>query len=104
MNNHPKNSDIPDEQYDYQVKLLMIGESGVGKTCIIQRFARNDFTLNHLATIAIDFRMKSIDIKGKKLKMQIWDTAGQERFNTLTTSFFKGELKRVRWNHPVLCN
>jgi Ras-related protein Rab-8A len=95
MNHRPKQPDVPDEQYDHQVKLLMIGESGVGKTCIIQRFTRDDFTLNHLATIAIDFRMKSIEASGKKLKMQIWDTAGQERFNTLTTSFFKGRLTRI---------
>ncbi len=83
-------NDATSDKYDYQVKILMIGESGVGKTCVIQRFTRNEFTLNHLATIAIDFRVKSIDIGGKKLKMQIWDTAGQERFNTLTTSFLKG--------------
>ncbi len=88
MNSNVNNTNT--EKYDYQVKILMIGESGVGKTCVIQRFTRNEFTLNHLATIAIDFRVKSLDIGGKKLKMQIWDTAGQERFNTLTTSFLKG--------------
>jgi len=95
MNSQSKKLEVVDEHYDYQVKLLMIGESGVGKTCIIQRFTRNDFTLNHLATIAIDFRMKSVEVSGKKLKMQIWDTAGQERFNTLTTSFFKGKINRL---------
>lgn len=79
-----------DDRYDYQAKILTIGESGVGKTCIISRFTKNDFSLNHLATIAIDFKLKRINVRDKTIKLQIWDTAGQERFNTLTTGFFKG--------------
>ena len=79
-----------DDRYDYQAKILCIGESGVGKTCIISRFTKNEFSLNHLATIAIDFKLKRIQVKDKTIKLQIWDTAGQERFNTLTTGFFKG--------------
>ena len=81
---------LEDDQYDYQAKILTIGESGVGKSCIISRFTKNEFSLNHLATIAIDFKLKRIQTKGKTIKLQIWDTAGQERFNTLTTGFFKG--------------
>ena len=72
------------------VKILMIGESGVGKTCLIQRFNKNEFSLTHLSTIAIDFKMKVVTVNDQRLKMQIWDTAGQERFNTLTAGFFKG--------------
>ena len=79
-----------DDKYDYQAKILTIGESGVGKTCIISRFTKNEFSLNHLATIAIDFKLKRIQTNDKTIKLQIWDTAGQERFNTLTTGFFKG--------------
>ena len=90
---------MKEEGYDYIVKILMIGESGVGKTCLIQRFNKNEFSLTHLSTIAIDFKMKTIDVNGSKLKMQIWDTAGQERFNTLTASFFRGKLIRFRWYH-----
>ena len=90
---------MKDESYDHLVKILMIGESGVGKTCIIQRFNKNDFSLTHLSTIAIDFKMKVVEVNGAKIKMQIWDTAGQERFNTLTASFFRGRLKRVRRYH-----
>ena len=78
------------ETYDYLVKVLMIGESGVGKTCIIQRFNKNEFSLSHLSTIAIDFKMKVLEVQDSRLKMQIWDTAGQERFNTLTAGFFRG--------------
>ena len=80
---------MSDEEYDHLVKILLIGESGVGKTCILQRFNRGDFLVNHLATIAIDFKMKIFEVDNVKLKMQIWDTAGQERFNTLTSGFFK---------------
>ena len=76
--------------YDYLVKVLMIGESGVGKSCLISRFNKNEFSATHLATIAIDFKMKLAEINGSKVKMQIWDTAGQERFATLTSGFFKG--------------
>lgn len=72
----------------------MIGESGVGKTCLLQQFIDNDFLMNHLPTIAIDFRMKIVQINNVKLKMQLWDTAGQERFNTLTAGFFKGIDKK----------
>ena len=76
--------------YDYLIKILMIGESGVGKSCLISRYNKNEFSTSHLATIAIDFKMKLVEINGSKVKMQIWDTAGQERFSTLTNGFFKG--------------
>ena len=79
-----------DERADHLVKILTIGESAVGKSCIIQRFTRNEFSLNHTATIAIDFKMKVLELRAQRVKMQIWDTAGQERFNTLTSGFFKG--------------
>ncbi len=79
-----------EEDYDHLIKVLMVGESGVGKTCIIKRFIMNKFSLTHLSTIAIDFKMKVVEVEGQKLKFQIWDTAGQERFHTLTAGFFKG--------------
>ena len=84
-----------DEAYDHLVKILMIGDSGVGKTCILQRIIKGEFLVNHLTTIAIDFKLKIMDISGTKLKMQLWDTAGQERFNTLTQGFFKGILQSI---------
>ena len=79
-----------DESYDHLVKVLMIGESGVGKTCLIQRFFKSEFSLHHLSTIAIDFKLKTINVDNSKIKLQIWDTAGQERFKGMTTSFFRG--------------
>ena len=79
-----------DSTFDYLIKILTIGESGVGKTCLISRYNRNEFSENHLSTIAIDFKMKTVKIKDNRVKIQIWDTAGQERFSTLTNGFFKG--------------
>jgi len=93
---------MKEEGCDHLIKVLTIGESGVGKTCLIQRFNKNEFSMNHLSTIAIDFKLKTIEVSGAKIKMQIWDTAGQERFNTLTTSFFKGGINRIRWHCALL--
>ena len=76
-------------EYFALVKVVIVGESGVGKTCLLQRFENDDFSVTHVPTIAIDFKMKVVPIDDKKLKMQIWDTAGQERFHTLTAGFFK---------------
>lgn len=79
-------------QYDYLIKLLIIGDSGVGKTCVLLRFSDNNFTASHLTTIGIDFKLKTIDIDGKSVKLQIWDTAGQERFRTITQTYYKGAM------------
>ena len=70
--------------YDYLFKLLVIEDSDVGKTCVLLKFCEDSFTNVHLTTIGIDFKLKNIDIGGKKVKLQIWDTAGQERFKTIT--------------------
>ena len=78
------------KKYDYLFKLLIIGESGVGKTCILLRFTDDSFTANHLTTIGIDFKIKIIELEGKVIKLQIWDTAGQERFRTITKTYYKG--------------
>ena len=71
-------------------KILTIGESGVGKTCILRRFVENKFLKNHLATIGIDFKTKTLNINDKEIKLKIWDTAGQERFRNITTQYYKG--------------
>ena len=60
---------MSDEAYDHMVKILLIGESGVGKTCILQRFNNGEFLVNHLATIAIDFKVKYFEVNGTKFKM-----------------------------------
>ncbi len=93
---------MADDTYEHMVKILLIGDSGVGKTCLLQRFNNGEFTSSHLNTIAIDFKMKIFEVRGVRLKMQIWDTAGQERFNTLTSGFFKGAVISRAWGRRGL--
>ncbi|XP_015791906.1 ras-related protein Rab-10 [Tetranychus urticae] len=78
------------QNYDYLFKLLLIGDSGVGKTCILFRFSDDAFNSTFISTIGIDFKIKTIELRGKRIKLQIWDTAGQERFHTITTSYYRG--------------
>ena len=80
---------MKEESYDSLAKVILIGESGVGKTSILHRFCNNKFSTNHLATIAIDFHSQILNINNIRLKLQLWDTAGQERFNTLTAGYFR---------------
>eukprot|EP00475_Leptophrys_vorax_P002315 TRINITY_DN112_c0_g1_i1.p1 TRINITY_DN112_c0_g1~~TRINITY_DN112_c0_g1_i1.p1 ORF type:complete len:196 (+),score=69.77 TRINITY_DN112_c0_g1_i1:153-740(+) len=78
------------QAYDVLIKLLMIGDSGVGKSCLLLRFSDDSFTPTFITTIGIDFKIKTIDLNGKRVKLQIWDTAGQERFRTITTAYYRG--------------
>lgn len=71
-------------------KILLIGDSGVGKSCLLVRFVDDTFSPSFITTIGIDFKIKTIDINGKKIKLQLWDTAGQERFRTITTAYYRG--------------
>ena len=75
--------------YDHSFKVLLIGESGVGKTCLLLRFTDDTFHSDHQTTIGVDFKQKTMIIKNKIVKIQVWDTAGQERFRTLTNSFYR---------------
>ncbi|KAK2704320.1 ras-related protein Rab-8A-like [Artemia franciscana] len=78
--------------YDHLFKLLLIGDSGVGKTCILFRFSEDAFNSTFISTIGIDFKIRTIEIDGKRIKLQIWDTAGQERFRTITTAYYRGAM------------
>lgn len=75
---------------DYLFKLLVIGDSGVGKSSLLLRFADDTYTECFIATIGVDFKIQTIELDGKTIKLQIWDTAGQERFRTITTSYYRG--------------
>lgn len=77
-------------EYDYLFKLLLIGDSGVGKSCLLLRFADDTYTESYISTIGVDFKIRTIELDNKTIKLQIWDTAGQERFGVLTQSHFKG--------------
>lgn len=76
--------------YDYLFKLVLIGDSGVGKSCLLLRFADDNFTDSYISTIGVDFRFRTINIENKTVKLQIWDTAGQERFRTITSAYYRG--------------
>ncbi|PCH38563.1 small GTP-binding protein [Wolfiporia cocos MD-104 SS10] len=81
--------------YDYLFKLLLIGDSGVGKvrhlqSCLLLRFAEDSFTDSYLSTIGVDFKIRTIEFEGKMIKLQIWDTAGQERFRTIAAAYYRG--------------
>ncbi|RWR86034.1 ras-related protein RABE1c-like protein [Cinnamomum micranthum f. kanehirae] len=106
--------------YDYLIKLLLIGDSGVGKSCLLLRFSDGSFTTSFITTIgfviltlyliislthfrfsnltkfaslcSIDFKIRTIELDGKRIKLQIWDTAGQERFRTITTAYYRGAM------------
>ncbi|XP_022770167.1 GTP-binding protein YPTM2-like [Durio zibethinus] len=77
-------------EYDYLFKLLLIGDSGVGKSCLLLRFADDSYIESYISTIGVDFKIRTVEQDGKTIKLQIWDTAGQERFRTITSSYYRG--------------
>ncbi|KAH1257723.1 Ras-related protein RABD2a [Glycine max] len=83
----PANSPLP--RYESRV-LLLIGDSGVGKSCLLLRFADDSYIESYISTIGVDFKIRTVEQDGKTIKLQIWDTAGQERFRTITSSYYRG--------------
>lgn len=81
-----------DSDYNATLKILLIGDSGVGKTCFMLRFAEDSYTENTFPTTGLDFKIRKIKLDGKIFKLQIWDSAGhvQERSRTTTTSYYRG--------------
>ncbi|KAB2043158.1 hypothetical protein ES319_D02G270800v1 [Gossypium barbadense] len=77
-------------EYDYLFKLLLIGDSSVGKSCLLLRFADDSYLDSYISTIGVDFKIRTVELDGKTIKLQIWDTAGQERFRTITSSYYRG--------------
>ncbi|GAB5371965.1 hypothetical protein AAMO2058_001625100 [Amorphochlora amoebiformis] len=76
--------------YDHLLKLLMVGESNVGKTSLLLRYASDVYDAKTNSTIGVDLKVKTVDHRGKRLKLTLWDTAGQEKFRTLTASYYRG--------------
>ncbi|CAI5499982.1 unnamed protein product [Closterium sp. NIES-64] len=97
-----------DHQVDYVFKIVLIGDSAVGKSQLLARFARNEFSLESKATIGVEFQTKTIVVDKKVIKAQIWDTAGQERYRAVTSSYYRGAVgallvydisKRITFEH-----
>ncbi|KAI4524937.1 GTPase [Schizophyllum commune] len=78
--------------YDYLFKVVLIGDSGVGKSNLLSRFTRNEFNLESKSTIGVEFATRSISVDGKTVKAQIWDTAGQERYRAITSAYYRGAV------------
>lgn len=75
--------------HDYYVQLMLIGDCNVGKSSIMMRFSDDNYVSNYVATIGIDFKVKTVEMGGKRVKVRIWDTAGQERFRTITDAYYR---------------
>lgn len=86
------NKDAADQNFDYMFKLLIIGNSSVGKTSFLFRYADDSFTQAFVSTVGIDFKVKTVFRNDKRVKLQIWDTAGQERYRTITTAYYRGAM------------
>ncbi|XP_075486964.1 ras-related protein RABA1d-like [Primulina tabacum] len=81
-----------EDDYDYLFKLVLIGDSGVGKSNLLSRFTRNEFSLETKSTIGVEFATRSMTVEGKVIKAQIWDTAGQERYRAITSAYYRGAV------------
>ncbi|MBN3307317.1 ras-related protein Rab-3B [Amia ocellicauda] len=84
--------DSSDQNFDYMFKLLIIGNSSVGKTSFLFRYADDSFSNSFVSTVGIDFKVKTVYRNDKRVKLQIWDTAGQERYRTITTAYYRGAM------------
>ncbi|KAG9264127.1 ras-related protein Rab-35-like [Astyanax mexicanus] len=84
-----QSSRMAGKDYNHLFKLLIIGDSNVGKSSLLLRFADNSFSGNYITTIGVDFKIRTVDIDGERVKLQIWDTAGQERFRTITSTYYR---------------
>jgi small GTP-binding protein len=81
-----------DDSYDFLFKIVLIGDSGVGKSNLLSRFTRSEFNLESKSTIGVEFATRSIQVDGKITKAQIWDTAGQERYRAITSAYYRGAV------------
>lgn len=79
-----------EEEYDMIFKVVLIGDSGVGKSNIMSRYLKDEFSIETKTTVGVEFGAKKIELNGNKIKAQIWDTAGQERYKSITNAYYKG--------------
>ena len=83
---------MEEQTKDYLFKIVLIGDSAVGKSNLLARFARDEFYPNSKSTIGVEFQTQKIEINGKVVKAQVWDTAGQERFKAVTSAYYRGAV------------
>uniref|UniRef100_A0A6P4FMW0 Ras-related protein Rab-1A-like n=1 Tax=Drosophila rhopaloa TaxID=1041015 RepID=A0A6P4FMW0_DRORH len=76
--------------YKYLFKILVLGDSGVGKSCLLMRFSDGRFTGKYLCTVGVDFKVRTVEVAGQVVKLQIWDTAGEERFRSVLPAYYRG--------------
>ncbi|EDX02949.1 ras-related protein RIC1 [Drosophila yakuba] len=76
--------------YKYLFKILVLGDCGVGKSCLLMRFSDDRFTGKYLCTVGVDFKVRSVEVAGQVVKLQVWDTAGEERFKSLLPAYYRG--------------
>ncbi|KAJ8268031.1 hypothetical protein COCON_G00132030 [Conger conger] len=81
---------MPPRPADHKLQVIIIGSRGVGKTSIMERFTDDTFCEACKSTVGVDFKIKTLELRGKKIRLQIWDTAGQERFNSITSAYYRG--------------
>ena len=81
---------MADEDYDMMAKIILIGDSSVGKTNIMSKYLKNQFQENSKATVGVEFGSKLFSVEGHNIKAQIWDTAGQEKYKAITSAYYKG--------------
>ena len=79
-------------QFHYLFRLIVVGDSGVGKSCFVQQFLDGTVRETHDVTVGVEFGSKNIKVAGKEIKMQVWDTAGQENFRSITRSYYRGAI------------
>lgn len=84
-----------EQEYEYLYKIVLIGDSGVGKTNLLERLAHNRFNTHTKSTIGVEFDTKCFMVNGKKVKAQIWDTAGQERYRAITAAYYRGAVGAI---------
>lgn len=75
---------------DFVFKIIIVGEAGVGKSCLLRRYADQTFTENYINTIGVDFKVRTLEMNGRLIKLNIWDSAGQERFRTIVNTYYRG--------------
>ena len=78
------------EEYDLMFKILLLGDSGVGKSSLLLRYTKHEFNVDMRSTIGVEFALKYLKIDNFQLKVQIWDTAGMERYRSITSAYYKG--------------